>query len=130
MLATAMPDRDGSGRNAIDFEPLSGPGPVMTLTRLPNGTRDIDKLVGDYNNPILKPQTAERANRKRVKSVMRLAKVSDPLAMPKAARHALGIDAVRRTRSRLQGEPASGVDDFRIHPMEPPTSRLGVRVSL
>ena len=32
--------------------------------------------------------------------------------------------------SRLPGEPAEGVDDFHIHPMEPRTWRLGVRVSL
>lgn len=29
--------------------------------------------------------------------------------------------------SRLQGEPASGVDDFRIHPVEPRSVRLGIR---
>ena len=32
--------------------------------------------------------------------------------------------------SRLQGEPASGLDDFHIHPMEPRTWRLGARVNL
>ena len=32
--------------------------------------------------------------------------------------------------SRLPGEPAEGVDDFHIHPMEPRTWRLGVRVTL
>jgi hypothetical protein len=32
----------------------------MTLSRLPNGTRDIDKLIGDYDNPIFKLQAAER----------------------------------------------------------------------
>jgi hypothetical protein len=32
--------------------------------------------------------------------------------------------------SRLQGEPAEGVDDFHIHPMEPRTWRLGLRVAL
>jgi hypothetical protein len=32
--------------------------------------------------------------------------------------------------SRLQSEPASGVNDFHIHPMEPRTWRFGVRVSL
>jgi hypothetical protein len=31
--------------------------------------------------------------------------------------------------SRLPGEPDEGVDDFHIHPMEPRTWRLGVRVS-
>ena len=32
--------------------------------------------------------------------------------------------------SRLPGEPADGVDDFHIHPLEPRTWRLGVRVTL
>ena len=32
--------------------------------------------------------------------------------------------------SRLPGEPAEGVGDFHIHPMEPRTWRLGVRVTL
>jgi len=32
--------------------------------------------------------------------------------------------------SRLQGEPDSGVDDFHIHPMEPRTWRLGLRITL
>ena len=29
--------------------------------------------------------------------------------------------------SRLQSEPASGVDDFHIHPVEPRSVRLGIR---
>jgi hypothetical protein len=63
--ATPSPDFSGLwGRNAIDFEPpSSGPGPVVNLSRLPNGTRDINKLVGDYSNPILKPQAAELVKR-------------------------------------------------------------------
>jgi len=32
--------------------------------------------------------------------------------------------------SRLQGEPPQGVDDFHIHPTEPRTWRIGVRVGL
>ena len=32
--------------------------------------------------------------------------------------------------SRLQGEPAGGIDDFHIHPMEPRNWRLGVRITL
>jgi hypothetical protein len=39
--------------------PLSGPGPVRNKTRLPSGASDFTKLVGDYTNPILKPQAAE-----------------------------------------------------------------------
>ncbi|HEY7301756.1 MAG TPA: hypothetical protein VH684_28025 [Xanthobacteraceae bacterium] len=42
------------------FEPpASGPGPVLNLSRRPNGVANFGKLVGDYRNPILKPQAAE-----------------------------------------------------------------------
>jgi hypothetical protein len=39
--------------------PLSGPGPVRNKTRLPSGASDFNKVVGDYTNPILKPEAAE-----------------------------------------------------------------------
>jgi hypothetical protein len=39
--------------------PLSGPGPVMNRSRLPNGVGNSNQLVGDYTNLILKPQAAE-----------------------------------------------------------------------
>src|SRR5580700_736858 len=39
--------------------PLSGPGPVVNKSRLPTGAGDSNQLVGDYANPILKPQAAE-----------------------------------------------------------------------
>jgi hypothetical protein len=32
--------------------------------------------------------------------------------------------------SRLPGEPTEGIDDFHIHPLEPRTWRLGVRITL
>src|ERR1700688_805682 len=42
------------------FEPpRSGPGPVTNKSRLPNGVANFQQLVGDYTNPILKPQAAE-----------------------------------------------------------------------
>jgi hypothetical protein len=42
------------------FEPpASGPGPVLNLSRRPSGVANFGKLVGDYRNPILKPQAAE-----------------------------------------------------------------------
>src|SRR6202521_4762598 len=46
------------------FEPsASGPGPVTNKLRLPEGPQkgvsNPDQLVGDYTNPILKPQAAE-----------------------------------------------------------------------
>src|ERR1700745_207311 len=36
--------------------PLSGPGPVRNKTRLPSGASNFMLLVGDYTNPILKPE--------------------------------------------------------------------------
>jgi hypothetical protein len=39
--------------------PLSGPGPVVNKSRLPTGAGNSNQLVGDYANPILKPQAAE-----------------------------------------------------------------------
>jgi hypothetical protein len=42
------------------FEPpLAGPGPVTNRLRSPNGASSIYGYVGDYTNPILKPQAAE-----------------------------------------------------------------------
>jgi len=41
------------------FEPpRSGPGPIRNKSRLPNGVANFQQLVGDYTNPILKPQAA------------------------------------------------------------------------
>ena len=42
----------------------SGPRPLTNLRRLPNGAGDPNKLVGDYNNPILKPQAAQIVKQK------------------------------------------------------------------
>jgi hypothetical protein len=39
--------------------PVSGPGPVRNKSRLPNGVANFQMLVGDYSNPILKPEAAE-----------------------------------------------------------------------
>src|SRR6267378_6685773 len=42
------------------FEPpLSGPGPVRNRSRMPNGVGNFNQLVGDYANPILKPEAAQ-----------------------------------------------------------------------
>src|SRR5215510_1952160 len=61
----AIPDFSGIWAHLTwpDVEPPpSGPGPVKNLTRR-NGIPDIYKLVGDYNNPILKPHAAEIVKR-------------------------------------------------------------------
>jgi hypothetical protein len=39
--------------------PLSGTGPVVNKSRLPSGAGNSDRLVGDYTNPILRPEAAE-----------------------------------------------------------------------
>jgi hypothetical protein len=48
------------GHPSLGFEPpLSGPGPVVNKSRLRTGESNFNQLVGDYTNPILKPQAAE-----------------------------------------------------------------------
>ncbi len=58
--APALPDFTGVWAHPfLGFEqPLSGPGPVRNLSRLPSGASNGAQLVGDYNNPILKPEAA------------------------------------------------------------------------
>src|SRR6202521_4746958 len=60
--AAPVPDFSGIWAHPYltGFEPpLSGPGPVRNKSRLPNGRATFGQLVGDYANPILKPQAAE-----------------------------------------------------------------------
>jgi hypothetical protein len=59
--AAPVPDFSGIWGHLTwpDVEPpRSGPGPVRN-TALRNGVSDVYLLVGDYTNPILKPQAAE-----------------------------------------------------------------------
>jgi hypothetical protein len=67
---TSVPDFSGIwGRGTFDFEPIpSAPPPIANLYRLPSGSSDPTRPVGDYNNPILTPaasaivkQRSERA---------------------------------------------------------------------
>jgi hypothetical protein len=64
--AAAIPDFSGIWAH-LTFpgveQPIWGPGPVKNLT-LNNGIPDVYKLVGDYNNPILKPQAAAAVRQK------------------------------------------------------------------
>jgi len=64
--AASIPDFSGRwGRNAFNFEPVpGGPQPVMNLARMPDGTSNIGRLVGDFRNPILKPEAAEIVKKK------------------------------------------------------------------
>jgi hypothetical protein len=59
--APAIPDFSGFWAHpSLGFgPPLSGPGPVRNKSRLPSGAGNFDLLVGDYTNPILKPEAAE-----------------------------------------------------------------------
>ena len=58
--AASIPDFSGIWAHpALGFgPPLSGPGPVRNKSRLPSGAGKFDELVGDYTNPILKPEAA------------------------------------------------------------------------
>lgn len=65
--ARSIPDLSGQwGRDMVFFEPSrSGPGPVVSTSRKPDGTMDVfGAWAGDPTNPILKPEAAE-AVRKR-----------------------------------------------------------------
>jgi len=63
--APAVPDLSGFwGRSTFDFEPLpSAPPPIANLYRLSSGSSDPTRPVGDYNNPILKPEAAAAVRR-------------------------------------------------------------------
>jgi hypothetical protein len=56
----SIPDLSGIwGRDFLTFEPpSSGPGPIVSKLQRPDGTT-IFSAVGDYTNPILRPQAAE-----------------------------------------------------------------------
>jgi hypothetical protein len=46
------------------FEPpASGPGPILNRSRSPNGRSNFNQLVGDYTNPILRPEAGEIVQR-------------------------------------------------------------------
>jgi hypothetical protein len=58
--AAVIPDFSGIWAHpGVGFEnPISGPGPVRNLRRLPSGAGNPNMLVGDFNNPILKRDAA------------------------------------------------------------------------
>lgn len=63
--ADAVPDFSGLwARMTFGFEaPVSGAGPIANLVHRADGASDGTKLVGDYNNPILKPEAAAKVKR-------------------------------------------------------------------
>ena len=60
--AEAVPDLSGIwARTTFGYDlppPGVTPSPLRNLARRANGTSEAFKLVGDYNNPILKPDAA------------------------------------------------------------------------
>src|SRR6516162_4157424 len=57
---TSIPDLSGIWGRWFTFEPpSSGPGPIVSSLRRPDGTM-ILSVVGDYANPILKPEAAAK----------------------------------------------------------------------
>src|SRR5258708_33967947 len=61
LSAESAPDFSGLwARSTFGYDlPASGIGPLRNLVRRPNGTSNAFRLVGDFNNPILKPEAAE-----------------------------------------------------------------------
>src|SRR5262249_16166345 len=62
LQAASIPDFCGIWAHPYlpGFEPpATGPGPVLNRSRSPNGRANFGRLVGDYTNPILKPEAAE-----------------------------------------------------------------------
>ena len=60
--AASIPDFSGIWAHPYltGFEPpASGPGPMLNRSRSRRGVGNFGQLVGDYTNPILKPQAAE-----------------------------------------------------------------------
>jgi hypothetical protein len=56
---TSIPDLSGVWGRWFNLEaPSSGPGPIVSKLRRPDGTI-IHSLVGDFTNPILRPHAAE-----------------------------------------------------------------------
>ena len=64
--AASIPDLSGTwGRNWLALEPPStGPGPVVSRLRRPNGTLIGNPNAGDYANLILRPQAAETVKKR------------------------------------------------------------------
>jgi hypothetical protein len=61
--AASIPDFSGIWAHPYltGFEPpASGPAPVKNTVRLPNGRANFGQLVGDYTNPILKPEAVKK----------------------------------------------------------------------
>ena len=53
------PDFSGVWGRWLHFEqPASGSGPIVNMAKTPAGTMDDYRWVGDYMNPILKPEAA------------------------------------------------------------------------
>src|SRR5580704_6097843 len=57
--AASIPDLSGIWGRWFNFEaPPSGPGPIVSKLRRPDGTI-MQSVVGDFTNPILRPHAAD-----------------------------------------------------------------------
>src|SRR6185436_4605051 len=61
LSAPVEPNLSGAWAHASipGFEPVQGPTSINNLSRREGGVADNRELVGDYRNPILKPEAAE-----------------------------------------------------------------------
>jgi hypothetical protein len=65
--AASIPDFSGMWARISfpGFElPVAGPGPLTNMRRAPNGGPTVSAWVGDYANPILRPEAAEIVKRR------------------------------------------------------------------
>jgi hypothetical protein len=65
-ISASIPDFSGIWAHPYlpGFEPpASGPGPILNRSRSPNGRSNFNQLVGDFTNPILRPEAAEIVQR-------------------------------------------------------------------
>jgi hypothetical protein len=63
--AASLPNFSGIWMHPfVGFEsPLTGPGPVTNIERMPDGTANDKLRIGDHTNPILQPEAADQVRR-------------------------------------------------------------------
>ena len=90
-----VPDFSGQwGRDwAFLEQPASGPGPIVSALKNADGTFNTQALVGDYNNPMLKPEAVQQLKR-RGQTSLRGALNPDPVnqCWPEPVPFALGVE--------------------------------------
>ena len=121
----SIPDLFGIwGRNWFFFEPpLSGPGPIVSKLRRPNGTLIALPMVGDYNNVILRPPAVEAVKKR---GEMELSGVVPPnpgnQCWPEPTPYTLSHQqGVKSDQAGRQG--AAALKRLTSLPLDPPESR-------